>query len=121
MRKGYLVDNGSPENLFSYTLLLGQAEHYFKLPNEAKTELEELGVNKKFIWTYNYVYFGSRPEPTEVPPLTTVAPKTEAPAEVTTEAPEGNGGCKSSVLLGAMAIIPVIAGAALVSKKRKDD
>ena len=119
IRRGYLRDNGSPDNLLSYTLILGQAEHYYKLSGAQKTELEELGINKKFIWTYNYAYFGTRPEATEVPPMTTEAPATEAPADQVTEPAKNN--CKSSLTIAAVAMIPVIAGTALFARKRKDD
>ena len=118
IRRGYLRDNGSPDNLLSYTLLLGNAEHYYKLSADHKTQLEELGINKKFIWTYNYAYFGTRPEATEVPPLTTTSVATEAPA-VTTEAPKS--GCGSSLAIASVAMIPVLAGAAIIAKKKKED
>ena len=118
IRRGYLEDNGSPDNLLSYTLLLGSTESYYKLTTEQKAELEELGIDKKFIWTYNYAYFGTRPEPTEVPPLTTTSVATEAP-EATTEAP--NKGCGSSLAIASIAIVPVFAGTVLFARKRKDD
>jgi hypothetical protein len=117
IRRGYLRDNGSPDNLLSYTLLFGGAEHYYKLSSDHKTELEELGINKKFIWTYNYVYFGTRPEATEVPPLTTTTVATEAPDDPIPE--PATSGCKSSLAIAAVAMIPVIAGAALFAKREK--
>ena len=121
VRREYLANNGSPDNLFSYTLTFNGAEHYYKLNADDKAALEELGVNKKFIWTYNYVYFGTRPEATEVPPIETEAPKTEAPVEQTDAEPVKTKGCKSSLAIASIAFIPVLAGAALFAKKRNDD
>ena len=118
IRRGYLADNGSPDNLLSYKLQLGKVEHQYQLPTEVKDKLAELGVSKKFLWTYNYAYFGTRPEPTEVPAITTEAPKTEAPV-VTTETPKSTG-CKSSVVFSAAYIIPVVACASVIVKKKKD-
>ena len=60
--RDYLKNNGSPDNLFSYTISSGSAEHRFNLSDDAKAYLELLGVDRAFDWTYNYVYFGSRPE-----------------------------------------------------------
>ncbi len=124
IRRGYLRDNGSPDNLLAYTLEFGNVagstatEHYFKLTNEAKAQLEELGVTKKFLWTYNYAYFGTRPEASEVPPLTTAPVVTEAPAATD---PVDEGGCGSSLALASVAAIPVIAGAVVLSRKKKEN
>ena len=118
IRRGYLRDNGSPDNLLSYTLMLGEAEHYYTLSADAQAQLEELGVTKELLSTYNYAYFGTRPEAADVPTEETEAPATEAPQ--TTE-PAKKKGCKSSLAIASIAFIPVLAGAALVSRKRKDD
>ena len=120
IRREYLSNNGSPDNLLSYTVVSNGAENYYKLSGDDKTSLEELGISKKFIWTYNYVYFGTRPEATEVPPMTTQAPATETPDDQVTE-PAKTKGCKSSLAIASIAFIPVLAGTALFAKKRKDD
>ena len=120
IRREYLTNNGSPDNLLSYTIVSNGAENYYKLSGDDKTALEELGISKKFIWTYNYVYFGTRPEATEVPPMTTQAPATETPDDQVTE-PAKTKGCKSSLAIASIAFIPVLAGTALFAKKRKDD
>ena len=113
IRRGYLRDNGCPDNHLAYTLTLGTAEHYFRLPTEVKTLIEELGVEKKFIWTYNYAYFGTRPEASEVPAVTTEAPATEDPGT-------DDSGCSSALTLSAVAMLPVIAGVAFVAKRKED-
>ena len=123
IRRGYLRDNGSPDNLLSYKLTMGGVEHYFKLSEDAKTAISELGVEKKFIMTYNYAYFGSRPVAGAVPPLTTEPPATEEPAATTVvdDASTGCGGCGSSMGIAAVAIVPVIAGVAMIGRKKKED
>ena len=121
IRRGYLRDNGCPDNHLAYRLIpASNVEHYFKLPNEAKTQLEELGITKKFIWTYNYAYFGTRPEASEVPPMTTEPPVTEDPAATTT-GEESKSSCGSSLALASVTLVPVIVGVAVLSRKRKDD
>ena len=119
IRRGYLRDNGSPDDLLSYTLMLGEAEHYYTLTADAKAELVELGVTAELLSTYNYAYFGERPEAAEIPTDETEAPVTEA--QQTTEPVKKKKGCNSSLAIASIAFIPVLAGVALVSRKRKDD
>ncbi len=63
----YLENNGSPDNVLSYTLKLGSAVHRFNIDDDAKAILSEAGVENDYDWTYNYAYFGSRPEVEEEP------------------------------------------------------
>ena len=131
IRRAYLADNGSPDNLLSYTLDIGAVKYRYDLSDEAKNTLVELGVTETLDWTYNYAYFGERPEATEVPVEAPEEPETEepeaeapvateAPTEQTTEPPKTNG-CKSSLAIVSIAFIPVLAGSALFARKRKDD
>ena len=91
--RDYLRNNGCPDNALSYTLTWLKNEHRFNISDEAMAALAAAGVEETYEWTYNYAYFGSRPEPSEeteevtTEPAgeeTTAAPTTEAPA---TEAP----------------------------------
>ena len=120
----YLRDNGSPDNLLSYTVNFGKVssgvntEHYFKLSNDANAYLQSLGVTKKYLTTYNYAYFGERPTPIVE---TTQAPTTEAPSDQVTE-PAKSGGCNGSVAMTACAVLPLVTATAFLSKKkRKED
>ena len=121
IRRGFLRDNGSPDNLLSYKLYIGNAENYYKLTNADKEKLAELGVEKKMLWTYNYAYFGTRPEAAEVPPIVTEPPVTEAPAVTTAEVTEApKKGCKGTLTVATVAMLPAIAGAMLLAKKKED-
>jgi len=115
----YLRNNAAPDNLLSYSLNIGTGMHYFNIKNDAKEYLSSLGLKNVFQWTYNYAYFGTRPETT---PETTV-PETDATADTTAAVtePEDKGGCKSMLTFAPVAFITAVSGAAiLVSKKKRN-
>lgn len=112
----YLRGNGSPDNLLSYTLNTGMGTHQFNISNDAQAFLKGQGVENPLKWTYNYTYFGSRPETTEEPP------ETEAP----TNNSEGNtnnnsGGCGSVIALPSLLCVTALVGATVIVKKKKEN
>lgn len=128
IRRDYLEDNKSPDNLFSYLLYMGQSKHQFNLSNDVKNHLSDLGVTKSYNWTYNYVYFGSRPEPTPedisaetTAPIVneTTAPDVDSNAATTADAGTDTAGCGSTIGTAAFAIIPLGVSALMLTKKRK--
>ena len=118
----YLKNNHSPDNLLSYSITAINATHYFKLNNEASDFLKNAGVTAEYPWTYNYVYFGTRPEIKEEPE-TTQAPVTleneDTGAVEDTTAAE-NTGCNSTLALAPVVCITALIGTTVVIKKKKD-
>ncbi len=115
----YLKQNNSPDNLLSYTLNMGSVVHQFNLGDDVKTYLEGLGVTNDYTWTYNYVYFGTRPE--TVPDAVETEP-IQGGDDAGDSSGDGktSGGCSSSVMLAPIAIAAVAAVASVsVSKKRR--
>ncbi|MBR2387175.1 MAG: metallophosphoesterase [Clostridia bacterium] len=110
----YLRQNGSPDNLLSYTLNTGMGTHQFNINADAQSFLKENGVENPYKWTYNYVYFGSRPETQEEPPETTAA--TES-GENGTE----NGGCGSTLTLSSLLLVASLASAVAIKKKKDNE
>ena len=113
----YLRKNGSPDNLLSYTLNTGMGTHRFNIKSDAQDFLKSLGVEKPFKWTYNYTYFGSRPETQEEPPETTAAPDNNKGDGNTAS----GGGCTSVIALPSLLLITTLAGATVVLKKKKEN
>jgi len=132
----YLADNNSPDNLLSYSLDFGNAVHNFPLNEEAQKYLADRGVESEYICTYNYAYFGSRPETT--PEIceheSTSLPETESETEprtqteteslpdtseqVTEPAPSKTG-CKSAVSFGVAVLLPLLGAATVLCKKKR--
>lgn len=143
IRRSYLKNNDSPDNLFSYTLSFGSSEHRFNLNDNAKSFLAAAGAEDTYEWTYNYVYFGSRPEvipeseetdSTEsetTEPESTEAPTTEAPtteeATTTEELPnstapvEEKKGCGASVSAIGFTLIIALGSTTLAVAKKNED
>jgi hypothetical protein len=144
----YLSDNSSPDNLLSYTLDFGNAAHNFRLTEEAQKALAELGVESEYLWTYNYAYFGSRPETTPEPvetesetetetepvtetetePVTETETETETTtatetepdtSEQVTEPAPSKTGCKSSVSVSIVAVMLLLGGCVTLCKKKR--
>ena len=136
----YLKNNGAPDNALSYTLDMGTGKHYFNITDDAKVLLAEAGVEKSYDWTYNYVYFGTRPEvsdeplaevetdPVETEEVTTgplvTEPSTQPPVadspETDTPSEEKKSGCASSVSVAGLALIISLGSCtALVARKKK--
>ena len=113
----YLRKNGAPDNLLSYTLNTGMGTHRFNIKSDAQDFLKSLGVEKPFKWTYNYTYFGSRPETQEEPPETTAAPDNNKGDGNTAS----GGGCASVIALPSLLLITTLAGATVVLKKKKEN
>lgn len=118
----YLRNNSAPDNLLSYSITAINAMHYFKLNDEAKAFLKDAGVTTSYDWTYNYAYFGTRPEIKEEP-KTTQAPVTleneDTGAVEDTTAAE-NTGCNSTLALAPVVCITALIGTTVVIKKKKD-
>ena len=119
IRRGYLADNNSPDNLLSYTVAMGGPINYFAITTDVKEYLNSLGMTNSYLWTYNYAYFGSRPEtvpettePETTEPVTTVPQTTE---------PVNNGGCNSMLAFVPVAFTTAIVGTAVAIKKKKDN
>ena len=113
----YIRNNGAPDNLLSYTLNTGLGTHQFNINKDAQAFLKSQGVENPYTWTYNYAYFGSRPETQEEPP------ETEAPAGNNNNAADGtaSAGCGATLALPSLLIVTTLAGAAVISKKKKDN
>jgi hypothetical protein len=114
--RNYLSYNKAPDNLLSYTLNLGTGTHQFNLDNEAKGYLAGLGVTENYDWTYNYVYFGTRPE--TVPDVV----ETE-PVQGGENTDEGENktvnSCGSAVAFAPVMLISAISGMAVVVTRKK--
>jgi hypothetical protein len=124
IRRGYLRENNVPDNLLSYSVNFENAAHHFKLTRLENTYLKELGVDRSISWTYNYVYFGTRPKYVEPSDSTEVTDtQTETQNTVTTEAvtTENQGGCKSTLTIVPVVCMVTLAASAVVIKKRKED
>ena len=111
----YLDKNGSPDNLLSYTLDTGMGTHQFTINSDAQAFLKSAGVENPFKWTYNYVYFGSRPETQEEPPETT------APAVSDATDSSDESGCGSSITIPSLLLVATLAGATVVVRKKQDN
>ena len=138
----YLKNNGFPDNLLSYTISSSDAEHRFNINDDAAATLEALGVDTPFEWTYNYAYFGSRPEViAETEESTTEEPATEEPSaeesttdepeQAPTNTPETTGeveddkgllkGCKNSVGVAGLALVAALGACTVFVTKKKED
>lgn len=126
IRRGYLKENNSPDNLLSYTVNFGSGKRsYFAITDDVKEYLASYGVTKNYPWTYNYAYFGTRPVPTPIDKISTTAAETTAnvtEAVTTTSAPEGKkGGCGSMLGISTAVLMPIIAVTAYSVKKKERD
>ena len=108
----YLLSNNSPDNLLSYTLNTGMGTHRFNINKDANAYLKSLGVEEPYEWTYNYVYFGSRPETVEEPPETEPASSNDA-------TDSKDGGCGAILSAPSILFVAALAGASVVVKKKK--
>ena len=108
----YLLSNNSPDNLLSYTLNTGMGTHRFNINKDANAYLKSLGVEEPYEWTYNYVYFGSRPETVEEPPETEPASSNDA-------TDSKDGGCGAILSAPSILFVAALAGASVVAKKKK--
>ncbi len=111
----YLRSNGSPDNLLSYTLNTGMGTHQFNINKDAQSFLESKGVENPYDWTYNYAYFGSRPETQEEPP------ETEAPDTNGADNGTENAGCGAALALPSLLFVTALVGSTVVVKKKKDN
>ena len=135
VNREYLKNNGSPDNVLSYTIDFENGTHRFNLNDNAKAMLRDAGVENSYDWTYNYAYFGTRPEVSDEPieeteteevttgPLVT-EPSTQPPAadspEADTPSEEKKSGCASSVSVAGLALIISLGSCtALVARKKK--
>jgi len=138
IKRSYLSGCNSPDNLLSYTLKLGNnIEVRTAINKEAREVLSEMGVTKKYYWTYNYAYFGSRPEVTpeepetetettvETEPDTTVADTVTEPdttaADTTATPDENKGGCGSAVSMITVGGLMLAFGVTALCRKKKED
>ena len=108
----YLLSNNSPDNLLSYTLNTGMGIHRFNINKDANAYLKSLGVEEPYEWTYNYVYFGSRPETVEEPPETEPVSSNDA-------TDSKDGGCGAILSAPSILFVAALAGASVVVKKKK--
>jgi hypothetical protein len=138
----YLSDNGAPDNLLSYSLDFGNAVHNFPLNEEAQKYLADRGVESEYVCTYNYAYFGSRPETTPEPvetesetetetePVTETETESETEtqtetetlpdtSEQVTEPAPSKTGCKSAVSFGVAVLLPLLGAATVFCKKKR--
>ena len=118
----YLKNNASPDNLLSYSITAINAAHYFNLNDDAKAFLKDKGVTTSYDWTYNYVYFGSRPEVKEAPETTAPDTSVEDATNTSTDGDTSSSttGCNSSLAFAPILLITAVMGATVAIKKKED-
>ena len=103
--------------------------------SDMKKNLKACGVTKGYVWTYNYAYFGTRPDSVAVDKLaatvqttataaTTAVTTADNTVETTydvgvTEPAPKKSGCGSMLGVSIAALIPVTAVTAFAAKKKE--
>jgi hypothetical protein len=117
IRRGYLWENCCPDNLLAYSVGLGSGDHRFTLNDEAQNYLKSLGVTEPPAWTYQYVYFGTSPNP-----LVPTAPGENgdgAGGSLDGDSEQSKMGLIIGLSVGGVVVVAAAAGAAVVLKKKK--